>query len=276
MSVAIQMPVAGIIPSDIKIAIYQRTHWDFDRRRSNFNPVRFTDRDGDGPGARGGAEWVPISEWSPPTRVSGTLTWTVVFGASTSVPDEVPNGMWVLACKYNTEVTAAILSFDPATGLARVEHRYHSSEITVREFEVSGSTEDFTPPDPYVYMPTTAPSATWPRNRTSNEVSEPLDLRWTYNDRQRHWPKVSPSPPCPVRGYERRNPLPRPLHPRRLLLGNRFGHHQQHHGHPHPFRTSPVGGWNRCRNRVGADSLGDAPVRCPSHQRERSAGRLVG
>ena len=184
VSVAIQMPVAGIIPSDIKIAIYRRIDWDFDRRRSNFNPVRFTDRDGDGPGARGGAEWVPINEWSPPTRVGGTLTWTVVFGASTSVPDEVPNGMWVLACKYNTEVTAAILSFDPATGLARVEHRYHSSEITVREFEVSGSTEDFTPPDPYAYMPTTAPSATWPRNRTNNEVAEPLDLRWTYNDRR--------------------------------------------------------------------------------------------
>ena len=67
------------------------------------------------------------------------LTWTVVFGASTSVPDEVPNGMWVMACKYNTEVTAAVLSFDPATGFARVAHRYHSSEITVREFSVMGS-----------------------------------------------------------------------------------------------------------------------------------------
>ena len=33
-------------------------------------------------------------------------------------------------------------------------------------------------------MPTTAPSVTWPRNRTSNEVATALDLRWVFNDRR--------------------------------------------------------------------------------------------
>ena len=186
VSVAIQFPAGITHPRDIKIAIYQSDDWDEDRRRATANPVRFTDRGGDGPGRDGGAEWVPIDEFLPFTSPGGVPTLTVVFGASVSVPDEVPNSpagkTWVMAVKYNTEQTAHIISFDERTGFARVAHMYHSSEITVRSFTVTGSVDDYDQPDPFEYTPTAAPTATWPRNRIAAEVGGNLDLRWQYHN----------------------------------------------------------------------------------------------
>ena len=179
VEVTVQMP-NRVVPSELKAAVYDTRWWDFDSNESdNRRPVAFTDRDEDGSAT--GAEWVPIEEF-PRTLVSGVPTWTLTFGQG-ALPALVPNGTHIVAVRYNTEVTARITSFDPRTGLVRVEHRFDKSRAAIRQFQVTGSTDLEDEPDIVSYRPTINPSVTWPRRSTRNEVGEALNLIWHYNQR---------------------------------------------------------------------------------------------
>ena len=177
----IQLPSAIQFPSEVKVAIYQRDDWDFDRNRGTAFPLVYTDRAPfDAPKPRS-AEWVTL----PPedaTRVNNKPTWTLTFDGSEGFA-AIPNGFWVAAIKYNSEITARVLSFNPGDGLVREAHRYDDSHIDFVPFEVRGSFENTLIPDPYIHIARDRPTITWPTNATRNPVDEALPLRFQYHGR---------------------------------------------------------------------------------------------
>ena len=177
----LQLPSAIQFPSEVKVAIYQRDDWDFDRERGTAFPLVYTDRAPfDAPKPRS-AEWVEL----PPadaTQVNNKDTWTLTFNGEDGFA-RVPNGRWVAAIKYNSEITARVLSFNPGDGLVREAHRYDDSEIDWVAFEVTGSFDNDIIPDPYIHIARDRPTITWPRNSISNPVDEALPLKFLYHAR---------------------------------------------------------------------------------------------
>ena len=150
-----------VVPSELKAAFYDTRWWDFDANApiDGVGPVAFTDRDE--PGSATGAEWVPIEEF-PYSLVSGVPTWTLTLGSSAVLPTELPDSLYLVAVRYNTEVTAKILSFNSRNGLVRARHRYDKSRAARRTFEVSGSTVvPVSVPDRVPYTSGTVPAVTW-------------------------------------------------------------------------------------------------------------------
>ena len=183
-AVSFQVPT-GISPDEVKIAIYDANYFDPETlipTEPRF-PIVYTDRAPfDAPTPRS-AEWVDLTLLSDKTTVSGRDTWTVTFDGTDGTA-QVPNGSWVMAIRYNTELTGRILSYDTRTGFVRAAHRYHASQSAVRAFTMENSFDTNIVPDPYTYLPATAPEVTWERNRIFNAVGSELELNWQYHNRR--------------------------------------------------------------------------------------------
>ena len=181
VQVGLQFP-DGIVPSEVKVAGYRRTDWNFDTNQGEALPLVYTDRAPyEAPTPRS-AEWIDIAPFEQ-DPVNNRRTWTLTFDGSEGVA-AFPNGRWVVAVRYNSEVTARVTEFDPANGFTREAHRYDASQAAWVAFGVSNSFDNTIIPDRVVSTPTARPAITWPRNRIANEVGSPLHLMWHYANRR--------------------------------------------------------------------------------------------
>ena len=275
VAVRFQVPT-GISPDEVKIAIYDANYFDPEtlvptERRF---PVVYTDRAPyDAPTPRS-AEWIDLAPFGPLRGVTPP-TWQVTFNGADGTA-EVPNGDWVLAIRYNTELTGRILSYDTRTGFVRAAHRYHASQSAVRAFSVENSFDSTIVPDPYTYVPSTVPEVTWERNRIAADVGAGLSLKWFYHNRRGGRPAERPSAPHPHRRDERGHQISVPLLHRRLFVGHGPGHeHPFDHRYSDPVVPAGARPRHRSGHRLGQHRLGHPQLCCSAHFAGRGARRLV-